>query len=109
MSGGVLLLLEAELLEALGHDLELACPWLLPISQDIRLVDGVASGECLDLELREAVFFNRGCVRVLNMEGVVAAGEIHLRSDEWPHIGGEWAEFLDALPTGGDGFQGGCG
>ena len=37
------------------------------------------------------------------------AGAIDFRSDEWPHIGGEWAEFLDAVPTGGDGLQGCCG
>ena len=38
--------------------------------------------------------------------GQETAGAIHLRGNKGPNVGCEWAEFLDALPTGGDGLQG---
>ena len=38
--------------------------------------------------------------------GQETAGAIHFCGNEGPYIGGERTQFLNALPTGGDGLQG---
>ena len=52
VGGEIWVLLESELLKAQGHNLELACPGpgLLPITEDIRLLDVLTGGERLGFE-----------------------------------------------------------